>query len=276
MADQSRFNRDYEFSVQVSGSQAVTIIPPMHIAFNGEKSYQGGLNRMTIKIYNLKEKNRLALVKDSEQNKIIPAALSVGYANGKQIVFKGTVHVGKNYREGADLVTELECYDGGYDFINSFTAKTIKGDAVSAILDDMPNTKKGKITEQQQLVRPKVIIGQSVKFLDNILGYDQSWFIDNEQLYIMKQDEVVSSYIPDVKASTGLLNTPTREYSKITFDTLMNPELRIKGLCNLISVNAPHLNGIYQIQSVSYDGDNYGSSWKQTITAILSNNYTVL
>ena len=275
---QSRFNRDYKLVVQVSGGQSVEVVPPMRVSFSANKSVSGGLNKLTLNIYNLKTSNRLALVKDAEQRKHIPLSFSAGYNGELKLLFKGTVHRGTNSREGADFVTELECLDGGFDVLNSFTSKTVKGKAraVDSILGDMPNTSKGKLTTQQDLIRPKILVGSSAKLIDELVGDGETWYIDDEKLYIIKDDEVVSSFIPVVKASTGLLNTPSREQSKATFDTLMNPTLKIGGLCKLESVNAPHINGVYKIDSMGYTGDNYGAKWSQSVTGILTSGYKTL
>ncbi len=274
----SRFKRDYELTIQVSGAQAVIVRPPLRISYTGNKSVVGGLNKFTIRIYNLKPSNRLALTKDAEQIKRIPLSFRVGYEDTLQLLFKGTVHRGQNFREGADMVTELECLDGGFDFLNSFTAQTVKGGqrAVDAILGDMPNTGVGKITTRPVLIRPKVLVGASAKLIDQVVDEDESWYIDDEKLYIIKAGEVISSFIPVVRASTGLLNTPTREQSKITFDTLLNPTLKIAGLCRLISTSAPHLDGVYKIDTMGFAGDNYGAKWGQSITGLLAAGYTVL
>jgi len=274
----SRFNRDYELTVQVSTGQSVVVRPPMRLAFGGNKSVIGGLNKLTLSIYNLKQSNRLALVKDAEQQIRIPLSLSVGYVDGLQLLFKGTVHRGSNSREGPDMVAELECLDGGFDYLNSFTSETVRGKrrAIDTILGDMPDTGTGKITTQQDLIRPKVLVGASAKLIDDIVNEGETWYIDDEKLYIIKDDEVVSSFIPVVNSATGLLNTPTRDQSKITFDTLMNPTLKIGALCRLESSSAPHLDGIYKIDTMGYAGDNYGSKWGQQVTGILAAGYTVL
>lgn len=278
MAILSRFDRDYELTVQVSANRAVVIKPPLRISFSADKSISGGLNKLSVKIYNLKESNRLALVKDQEQIKAIPISFKVGYKGGLQLIFKGTVHKGQNSREGADLVTELECLDGGFDFLNSFTSKTVKGKTkvIDSVLEDMPNTGRGKITSLDNVTRPKVLVGASAKLIDEIVGENETWYIEDEKLFIIKNDEVVSSFIPVINAATGLINTPSREQSKTTFDTLMNPTIKIGGLAKLESKTAPHLNGVYKAETINYKGDTHGKEWMQSITALLAGAYKVL
>lgn len=278
MGKPSRFNRDYELTVKVGTTRSVIIKPPMRISFNAEKSISGGLNKMTVRIFNLKETSRMALVKDAEQIKVIPILFKVGYTGSLHLIFKGTVHRGQNSREGVDMVTELECLDGGFDFLNSFTSKTVKGKskAIDEILIDMPNTKKGKFTVIEDVLRPKVLVGSSIKLIDEMLNDGEAWYIGDEKLYIVKDNEVVSSFVPVVNASTGLISTPSREQQKITFETMMNPTLRIAGLNKLESKTAQHLDGVYKIETISYSGDTHGKDWKQKVTSLPAGGYKVL
>jgi hypothetical protein len=253
------------------------INPPMRIVFGVDKTVGGGQSKATIRIYNLQESNRLALVKDAESQKYIPVSLAVGYNGSPRLIFKGNMFKGSNRREGPDMVTELECFSGGYDLRNSFTSRTVRGGSpIDALLSDMPNTGKGKLTAQQALIRPRVLVGSSMKLIDDAIPPGATWYIDDEKLYIVKADEVISSYIPVVSAETGLLNTPTREMQKVTFETLMNPTIKIGGLCQLETVTAPHMNGTYRITEIGYSGDNYGADWSQQCTGMLAGKYKVL
>lgn len=272
-----RFNRDFELIIVID-SLELTIRSPLRIAFDGNKSISGGLNKLNIQIYNLKESNRLALVKDKEEIKRIPLFLKVGYKDSLQSIFKGTIHQGRNSISGPDRITNLECLDGGVDFLNSFTSRTVKGkdNAIDAILSDMPNTGKGKITKQNILIRPKVLVGNSANLIDEQINSDETWYIENEQLFIIKNDEVVTGFIPEISAKTGLINTPEKENQKVSFETMMNPTLIIGGQCKLVSKTAPHLNSIYKVESLGLKGDNYGSDWKMSASCLKNNNFVVL
>ena len=244
----------------------------MQIVFEVTKSIRGGLNKMNIQITNLSENKRLSLVKDSEQKKIMNIGLSVGYQDRIELIFKGTIHTGSNSRQGPDLLTSLECLDGGEDFLHSFTARTVEGGrrAIDAALEDMPNTATGKITERPVLTRPKVLVGNSARLINDMVEPDETWYIDNEQLYVIKDNEVTSGLKPVVSAATGLISTPTRDSKLVTFETLMNPSVKIGGLASLKSATAPHLDGIYRIETIAYSGDNYGDAWTQTCTGTLA------
>lgn len=274
-----RKHRDYELVIGYDNS-AVIVKPPMRIVFSCTKSLDGqGVNKMIVSVYNLKKDTRLQLVKDAEDANYIPFRLSVGYNKDIETIFKGSVFVGSNKFAAPDHITTLESLDGGYDFLNSNTAATIKGNAGTAInrlLTDMPNTSIGKITSMHKLSRPKVMVGNPFDIIEKMIEPDTTWYIDNEQLYIIRDDETTTQYIPIISAQTGLLNTPERQNRIVTCQTMLNHSLRIGGRCELKSETAPHLNAVYRISTIEYKGDYEGQDWIQSITMIADTGYTVL
>jgi hypothetical protein len=271
-----RFIRDYELILTLTSGEVVKIIPEIRIQFEVSKSTRGGLNTCSIKIYNLSDDKRKKLVKDKEDGQVrLPFLFKAGYSKLENL-FKGTVHEASSVKTGSEFVTTITSLDGGFDFINSFTSKTVTNNDVSNIVADMPNTEQGKISKRKALVRPKVLVGNSAKLIEDNLDDDETYYIDEEKLYIIKDDEVTSDYIPIVQASTGLLNTPIRKNLEVTFSTMLNPSIKIGGLAELISTTATHLNGIYKVITIKYKGDNYGSDWSQECTCMLAQNYKVI
>lgn len=271
-----RYNRDYELTIQTDLDKAIVVVPPFNIAFNADKSTDKSLNKMNVKVFGLSRDNQLAIVKNADEKKNFEIELKVGYQNSIETIFKGYINIGERSRMGADLPLTMECIDGGYDARFSFTSRTVNGKSpIDAILEDMPNTRKGKITEQKKLIRPRVLVGNSWKLVREQLN-DEQCFIDNGQLNILKRNEVINSFVPVVQASTGLISTPTSEEKKVTFQSMMNPALKIGGLCELNSIYAPTLNGIYKINTIGYDGEYEGTAWAQTVTCELAKDYVVL
>ena len=272
----SRSKRYFKLVVQTE-SGVITVEPPFKITFDALKSGNGkGINKATIQVDNLTESKRLSMAKDTEQIKKIPVALYVGYGDSAELIFKGEVQRGSNRREGPDFVTELYCLDGYGDIRVGFINTCVEADPIGAVLKFLPGIGRGKITKQKALTRPKVMIGDAVTVMNSLITSDSTWYIENGQLNVLKKSEVVSSFIPEVSAVTGLINTPERDQSILTFETLMNPALKINGLCSIRSVTAPHLNGVYRLETITYKGDNYGSTWGQTVSCILQPNYTVI
>jgi hypothetical protein len=271
-----RFLRDYSLTIGI-GAQAITIVPPYRIAFSATKSDDSSLNKMTLKIYNLGDTKRRRLVRDEGDDGYFPLSLSVGYQGKLETVFQGSIDTAGSTRQGAEFITSTECLDGGQDFLRGFVSATVttKSAAFDAILGSMPNTARGKIGSATEIIRPKVLVGNSIAVTQEMLDPGQKWFIDNERLNILRPNEVVSTFAPVINAATGLLNTPEAEKKTVTLNTKMNPSVKVGGLFRLISVTAPHLNGIYKVSTITYSGDTDGNDWDQQVTGTIAENYVV-
>ncbi|ECE0459771.1 hypothetical protein QZD17_004849 [Salmonella enterica] len=310
------FYRDYRLTVGI-GNQSVIIQPPITISFKALESVnKKSLGKLNVSINGLKPSTRLQLVKAEDDEKYIPVRLEVGYDGKLRQVFQGSVKSGAVKREGAIHIVSLECEDGGHDYINSFTSRTVRGkdQVVDSVLQDMPNTKKGSVTKQQALIRPKVLVGSSSKILTDTLAPDESFFIKDERVHILKANEVTSGNIPVVNARSGLLNTPQAtkisaqddggkkgktptndpdtdpagkkdtdsstlaksSKGQIVFDTKLNPTLVIGGLCAVESVTNPALNGVYKIYQIETSGQSNGSAWYQKVVCQPAGSYKVV
>ncbi|EGV2250177.1 hypothetical protein G5H38_002912 [Escherichia coli] len=310
------FYRDYRLTVGI-GNQAVIIEPPITVSFKAlETVDKKSLGKLSVSINGLKPSTRLQLLKSEDEEKYIPVRLEVGYDGKLRQVFQGSVKSGAVKREGAIHIVSLECEDGGHDYINAFTSRTVRGkdQVVDSVLQDMPNTKKGSVTKQQALIRPKVLVGSSSKILTDTLASDESFFIKDERVHILKANEVTSGNIPVVNARSGLLNTPqatkisAQDYGgkkakmptnepdtdpagkkdtdsstlaksskgQIVFDTKLNPMLVIGGLCAVESVTNPALNGVYKIYQIETSGQNNGAAWYQKVVCQPAGNYSVV
>lgn len=271
-----RFLRDYELTIGI-GSRAVIIKPPFRIAYSADKSDDATLNKLTLKIYNLSEAKRLRLVRDEDGAGYFPLELKVGYQGKLETIFRGSISTAGSTREGAEFVTGIECLDGGNDFLRGFVSTTVttKAAAFDAILGTMPNTARGKIGSATEIIRPKVLVGNSIAVTQEMLDPGQKWFIDDERLNILRAGEIVSTFAPVISAATGLLNTPEAEKKTVTLNTMMNPSIKVGGLFRLISVTAPHLNGIYKASTITYSGDTDGNDWTQQVTGTIAENYAV-
>lgn len=265
------FIRDYEIKIDLL--DAVHYIkPPIRIAFDCTKSFGTAANKLNLQISNLAEPKRLALVKDAEDRKHIPFEFRAGYKGSLELLFKGNVHIASTSRSGADLITTIETLDGGFDMLNSFTSRTVIGKdlAIKQILKDMKNTDQGAVTKQIELVRPKVLVGNSASLIREQLGPGESFYIDEERLNIIKDAEYIGGYMPVVSVETGLMTTPTRQSKKVSFQTMLNPLIKIGGLVDLRTKFSPHLNGIYKVESIGYAGDSHGNDWNQTVTCYIA------
>ena len=277
MLNSSRFGRDYELIIKTNTGEAIVIRNPIRIQFDAVKSVDAGLNSCRVRIYNLSKDKRKKLVKDDTDTKTkLEFLLKAGY-NKIETLFKGFILESFSEKSGADIVTTIVAMDGLVDAQGSYTSTTVKkGDAINVILKDMPNTTRARISERPVVNRAKVLVGNSLKLVENNLKDDETYYIDEGKLYIIKQNEVVSDIIPLVNASTGLLNTPTKKKYEVTFNTLLNPTIRIGCQVKLESIYAENLNGTYKVLTITYRGDSMGTDWSQEVICIRLNEVKLL
>lgn len=272
-----RFMRDYELIIKTNTGEAIIVRPPIRIQFDAVKSVDAGLNSCRVRIYNLSKDKRKKLIKeDMDTTTKMPFLLKAGY-NKIETLFKGFILESFSEKSGADIVTTIVSMDGLVDAQGSYTSTTVKkGDAINVILKDMPNTTRARISDRPVVNRAKVLVGNSLKLIENNLKDDETYYIDEGKLYIIKQNEVVSDIIPLVNASTGLLNTPTKKKYEVTFNTLLNPTIRIGCQVKLESIYAENLNGTYKVLTITYRGDSSGTDWSQEVICVRLNETKLL
>jgi len=272
-----RFMRDYELIIKTNTGEAIIVRPPIRIQFDSVKSVDAGLNSCRVRIYNLSKDKRKKLIKeDTDATTKMPFLLKAGY-NKIETLFKGFILESFSEKSGADIVTTIVAMDGLVDAQGSYTSTTVKkGDAINVILKDMPNTTRARISDRPVVNRAKVLVGNSLKLIENNLKDDETYYIDEGKLYIIKQNEVVSDIIPLVNASTGLLNTPIKKKYEVTFNTLLNPTIRIGCQVKLESIYAENLNGTYKVLTITYRGDSGGTDWSQEVICVRLNETKLL
>jgi len=245
-----RFMRDYELIITFN-DDVLVIRPEIRIQFEAQKSIYGKLNNCSVKIYNLSENKRKRIVKDkTDTNVKIGFLLKAGY-DRLQTIFKGDIWEAYSVRAGVDIITNIKSIDGAFGYVNSYTSKVVKGSDYRKLLaDDLIGLQSGYMCKAPELFRPRVLVGNTYKLFEESLQDDESLYIDEEKLYIIKDDEIIDEFIAIVNAETGLMGTPIRKEQEVSFVSLINPTIRIGGLVKLESVTAKHLNGLYKVHTI--------------------------
>ena len=199
----SRFGRTYSLIIRFSENDLIEINPEgvniehLRIIFEGEKSATAqGINKLNLQIYNLEKTKRDRIFKDKE-NRIdyFQVILNIGYNNSqKSIVFQGDIFQAFTEKKDNDYITNIICDSGGFDYKNSFTSKTVTRQdvVIDQLLEDMPNTKKGVIDLKGiEFPRAKILFGATFDIINAEVGTDANWFIDDEKLYILKDNKML-------------------------------------------------------------------------------------
>lgn len=268
------FDRDYQLTINVDG-RGIQVKPPFKIAFSCTESIKDEINKMTIEIYGLNRESRISLTKDDDEKKYIGVELMIGYKNNLALLFKGSVDSGFSDRTGADFVTRLNCSDGGQDIVWSYTSAVVNGknEAIEQCLSDMNNVEKGAITKINELIRPKVLVGNSSRLIRQMIGQNQDFFVCKEKAYILNDDEYRKTTAPVISSATGMNSIPRYAKKEVKLTTMMNPKIELGGIVKIESIHNEKLNGLYKVIAIATSGESHGDSWHQSLTCTSAENF---
>ena len=156
-----KFGRNYRLTIDPKDGLAPIIITmPFTIEFWLQRNTLADLNRLSIDIYNLSEKNRNRIYQDrfdfrldaGDKADTAPGrtlVFEVGYSNLFR-VFEGTIFEASSAREGTNIVTRIECRSGLYDVAASQTFQTIQSgktvrDVIMFLIGQMPTLSVGAV-----------------------------------------------------------------------------------------------------------------------------------
>jgi hypothetical protein len=286
-----RFNRQYKLFVQTANSQVVgnnIVVPqngylliqnPFTIEFDITRDTSATVNQAIIKVYNLNPTNRNLIFKDrysmvdngsgTGYKEII---LEVGYNNQYSTVFRGQIQQAYSYRNGVDMITYIQAFDGGYATSNanitqSFAAGTLKDQIFDSLSQLLPNISKNKYTPSTDTIQRGVTYNGNIwNFLQR--DYQNEVFIDNGTLYKLKINEGTKALIQVISAETGLLATPLRQNTNLTAETILEPRVQVGNIVELNSTTNPSFNGQYKVIGIKHSGiisESVGGDCKTTL-----------
>jgi len=118
-----KFNRNYRFLIQRQDLNVQTILPPFTIEFDIHRNSFSSASAASFRIYNLAEQTRAALRLDEYDydNKNREIEFYAGYGNNLSLGFKGVINHAWSVREGVNMITQIESFDGGYAYLNAVT-----------------------------------------------------------------------------------------------------------------------------------------------------------
>lgn len=257
-----KFGRNYQLEVQMQTGELLVIGLPFTIEFDITRKTLGDANVGQVRIYNLsplhREQIRFNVYEYGSYRQI---RLKAGYGTSLTTIFQGNMNVAWSVREGVNFITQIECYDGGYAYVNgvtnrSFPAGTPKNVEIATIMQDLPHTTVGTIGPSYNgvLSRTNVYSGNTANILSDITG--GGFFIDNGVANALGTNEYVIQLDQTtlINSSTGLLGTPVLEQDTVRFDMLFEPTLNIGQKIKLESLGENSFNNEYKVTGVKHRG----------------------
>lgn len=249
--------------------------------FDIQKNSVGSSNKAKISIFNLSTASRQAIKKGSA------IRLKAGYNGLFQTLFLGGVVPNgiKSAREGADIVTELECGDGEASIVLSTLDKSYPANtSLVEVLQDLAKkmgVDLGIVTGIPRVTFNKgyLVEGKISSNLDVLCKtYGLSWSIQNGGLNIIpvkgydgQTAEVISSvsgiFNNQLVLTTGMIGVPSTDGGFTRFTHLLNPRLVPERVVQLFSENTA-LNGFYKIKNSHFEGDSHDSKWQVSCECI--------
>lgn len=258
-----KFGRNYSLSVQTQNGETLTVAPPFTIEFDITRNTLTSANVASIRVYNLSQNNRNQIRKDvTNYGDLRLVELRAGYGTNLPVVFSGTITQAWSVREGTNFVTQIESFDGGFAFANgqtntTFQAGTTQQTVIETLAGSLPAVSLGAIGQfPGALARGNTYSGNTTQILHDLTG--GAFFIDIGKANALGDSECLDGEIQIINANSGLLGTPVREQTILTFDILFEPRVQVgqKILLDSLegSVRGANFNGFYKVISVKHRG----------------------
>lgn len=257
----AKFGRNYELTVELQNGGSLTVGLPFTVEFDIIRKTLGSANICQIRLYNLSLFNRNQIRFNSyEFATPRMVELKAGYGTNLATIFKGNITQAWSVREGVNFITQIECFDGGFAYVNGrtdtqFPSGTRKKDAITAMAGSLPFITLGTIGDYQgTMTRANAFSGNTIDILKELTN--GGFFIDQGKANALQDSEFISTNsVITVNSASGLLGTPVLEQNLIRFDMLFEPGLNVGTQVNLDSTTAfQNYNGTYKIVGVKHRG----------------------
>jgi hypothetical protein len=256
-----KFDRNYELLIQKRDGQTLKIERPFTVEFDIHRNSLSSANVCQIRIYNLAPDTRNQIRKDQfdygDQRLI---SFRAGYGKKLSLAFSGNITQAWSVREGVNMITQIECFDGGFAYVNAITDQQYPSGTPQASIIDSLATSLGQTgvqigaigTYEGQISRGNSYSGNTMNILGEITGGGA--FIDNRTIHCLNDDEALAGEIQVINAASGLLGTPILEQQYINLDMLFEPSLKVAQLVKIESATEERFNGTHKVLSIKHRG----------------------
>lgn len=276
-----KWTRNYVLTVQVDhrALDYIDITSPLTLDFNIKRSCNASANRATFTLFNLSESTRRKIFMDRYQTLYYKGVeLRAGYGDNREewpLIFKGNIEQAFSKRNGVNYETTINAFDGGFAYRNGHTERafaegTPDKQIIQTLLNDLPGIKKGAIGKfDAKLPRANSFNGNTMKLLNDIS--EGHLFIDLEKLNCLRRYEGLSGNLTTINADSGLLGSPLREESFLTFTMIFEPRLQIGQFVKLVSQTETTFNGTYKVIGLEHNGTISGAQSGKCTTKVSLN-----
>lgn len=256
-----KFGRNYLLSVQTQSGNTLQLTLPFTVEFDIIRNTLTSANVCQLRIYNLSLINRNQIrFNASDYGQFRAIEFKAGYGSNPPVVFTGNISQAWSVREGVNFITQIECYDGGFAFVNGvtntqFPAGTPQKTVIQTLAGSLPNVKLGAVGNYPgQLSRGNSYNGNTTGILQELTG--GGFFVDVGKANALGNNEYIAALngVTTVNSQSGLLGTPVLEQTIVRFDMLFEPGLNVGHKITLDSITESNFNGDYKVTAVKHRG----------------------
>ena len=258
----------------------IPTIKDLRVAFDVEK-FSSGINHGIIIIYNLNDSNRKELVtsrlvlKPEAKTKTI--SLKAGYGDDMQLIAYGDILSSKNYRVGADWITEIEYYASykkiqlsqvSLSYAKPTLAKKIIDNIFESMFIDILYSSEALDIILNEKTNTFSDSGSAFKIAKGILnryGLEIS-FINIDAVLVTVKNKGHGDVNLSIGMNDGLIGTPIITDVGAVIQTLLNPLLEVKDKIKVesLSINSSlpeNISNNFFVNSINHIGDTHGDDW---------------
>lgn len=260
---------------RVSVTDSITI-RDMRMQFSIVKSTGSDPNTADVVITNLSERTRADLCR-----KPMRIDLAAGHDGAAHHLFTGDLRYGLSEYRGTEWETKLQLGDGDRAYRLARVNRSYKsGTSVLTALRDvatsmglvLPRNVEVSRDLRAQFSAGVVLSGNARDELTRLLApYDYHWSSQNNQLQILRNNEVREDTAHVISEDTGMIDvpqwsTPTKagKSPKLQIRSLLYPALIPGGKIHVTSRVA---NGLFRVEKLTHTGDTEGEDWTTEIEA---------
>ena len=270
-----------QYGTIVQSSNVGPTLPPspLKIRFEIDKNMYGtSPNHSKVELFNLATQTRQNIKKG------YLVQLQAGYNNLIGTIFTGNVFISKSDRNGPDIITSLECLDGGSTIVYARLDKSYgAGTTLVQILNDVAQAMSVATSYNPVGVNAGVAVGIPNIVFNNgfhaigpckdtltklLKRTGLEWTVQDGNLNIIPKTNYDGNTAIVVSSQTGMIGVPSQNEYFTQFTALLNPQLVPGALVQLISENEA-LNGFYKIRRSKFEGDSYDNKWQVSCEATI-------
>lgn len=300
--------------MQVQGAtQTWTFQSPLTLELDIERGIWQSLSEGIFRIYNLGASTRSDVYQDwNNQGEYRQITLRAGYLSWSQtpgftgpiqgasastpvflpalpFIFQGNIKQAYSQRQGPNWVTTISAWDGGFAVTNGMISNQLDNSVVNGsvlqtintLVAAMPQVTVGYVdpTIQSQSVLGLTLMGSPwdklVQLADELYA---DVYIDLEKVYFVKKGEAapnVTGGLTLISPETGLLETPMKQRSIVSFEMIFEPRLKVGQTVNLQSLETVN-NGPYTVGGINHRGmisDSVGGDLRTKVSCFYKPGY---